>query len=58
MKLNKITNIFKRNKSATKYSGLEDFFLRASDDEKQKVFTEVAKKANEDQRELFRRANL
>lgn len=35
-----------------------DFLLNASDDKKEKIFGEVARKANEEQRELFLRSNL
>lgn len=58
MKLRNFLDKFKKSSHPAKYSSVSDFFLRSSDDEKQKVFTEVAKKANEDQRELFKRANL
>lgn len=36
-----------------KYKGLSDFFLNASYEDKLKVFTEVARKASEDQRKLL-----
>jgi hypothetical protein len=58
MKLKDILVKFKKTTHPTKYSSVSDFFLKSSDDEKKKVFTEVAKKANKDQRKLFRQANL
>ena len=40
------------------YAGLSDFLLRASSDEKKKIITEVARRANEDQFEVFTKARL
>ncbi|PIQ68422.1 MAG: hypothetical protein COV91_04110 [Candidatus Taylorbacteria bacterium CG11_big_fil_rev_8_21_14_0_20_46_11] len=55
-----IKRIFKRNNGtvAREYKGFSDFFLRASDEEKNMVFTEAARKANEDQQRTFREAKL
>ena len=35
-----------------------DFFLHASEEEKIKVFREVARRANKDQQKIFRKATL
>lgn len=58
--LKSIKNMFSRNqtKSVSDYAGFSDFFLNAPADLKKKVITDAAKKANEDQLELFNRANL
>ena len=40
------------------YKGLADFVLRASKVEKERVFTEAAEKANEDQLRVFKEAEL
>ncbi len=44
--------IFTRNKEKKKQGGLSHFFLHASDKEKMRVFTDAAKQANKDQRNL------
>lgn len=43
---------------ARKSDNISDFFLKASAEEKKKVFMEAARRSNEDQRETLRRANL
>ena len=50
-----IGKIFNRRKSerVTKYSGFSDFLLRASPEEKKRIFTKAAQKANEDQSKVF-----
>ena len=55
-----IRSIFKGEgkKNISDYAGFSDFFLRASDEEKKKVITEAAKKANEDQLKVFHNARL
>ena len=45
-------------KSEKKTDGFADFFRNASPEEKKRVFTEAARRANEDQRELFKRSGL
>jgi hypothetical protein len=42
--------------SVVEYSGLSDFLLHASPEKKIAVFTEAARRANEDQRKTFERA--
>ncbi|MFA6554537.1 MAG: hypothetical protein WCS89_03440 [Candidatus Paceibacterota bacterium] len=58
--LNKLKNIFRRKKSedTKKYESLSDFFMHAPADEQKKVFTEAARKANEDQMRIFKQAQL
>jgi len=54
----KLIKLFKRGSKKRKYSGLSDFFLRAPEDEKQKIITEAARRANEDQLRIFNRARI
>lgn len=53
-----ITRLFrlKNRESASEYAGLSDFLLRASSDEKKKIITEAARRANEDQFRVFSKA--
>jgi len=53
-----LKNIFKGKKTEgpEKYKGLSDFFMHAPADEQKKVFTEAARKANEDQMKVFKQA--
>lgn len=49
----------KKNKGKEKkFSGLSGFFLHASEKEKHEVFTEAARRANEEQRETFSKFRL
>lgn len=54
----KLINFFKKTKQPEKHHGFADFFLHASEEEKIKVLTEAARRANEEQREVFRKAQL
>jgi hypothetical protein len=58
--INKLKNLFKRRKmeDSKKYEGLSDFFTRAPADEQKKVFTEAARRANEDQMKIFKEAGI
>lgn len=47
-----------RKRSVSKYTGLSDFLLHASPDEKKKIITEAARRANEDQFKVFIKARL
>lgn len=47
-----------RKRSVSKYTGLSDFLLHASPDEKKKIITEAARRANEDQFKIFIKARL
>ena len=49
---------FLRKKSKSENSHFAEFFLHASDAEKMKVFKEVGKQANEEQRELLKKLNF
>lgn len=48
----------RKSEHKKKSSRFSDFFLHASDDEKKRVFTEVAQQANEEQREVFKKSQL
>ncbi|MFA6315313.1 MAG: hypothetical protein WC648_03025 [Candidatus Paceibacterota bacterium] len=56
--INKLKNIFRGKKveGPKKYEGLSDFFMHAPADEQKKVFTEAARRANEDQMKVFKQA--
>lgn len=55
----KIFNIFKkRTKIPAGASHFSDFFLHASDEQKKKVITEAAKRANEEQMAVFKKFHL
>ena len=58
--MNKIMNFFRKNeeKELEKYTGFADFFLHAPTEEKKKVITEAAKKANEDQFRILKESRL
>jgi len=53
-----IKNIFKRKNKGndSEYTGLSDFLLRASPEEKKKIITEAARRANSDQLEIFNKS--
>lgn len=46
----------KKTEETKKYTSASDFFMHAPADEQKKVFTEAARKANEDQMKVFRQA--
>ena len=56
MKLLKSIFKSKETKGPEKYKGLSDFLMHAPLDEQKKVFTEAARKANEDQMKVFKQA--
>ncbi len=56
MKLSKLLNIFKKSDKKADY--FSDFFLHTPSDAKKKIFTEVARRANEDQREIVKKSEL
>ncbi len=58
--INKLKKLFKGKEieGPEKYKGLSDFFMRAPADEQKKVFTEAARRANEDQSKIFREARM
>ena len=49
----KFFNLFKKKKLEKKPGRFSDFFLNTPEDEKKEFLKEVARKANEDQREMF-----
>lgn len=53
----KIMNFFAKSKEKNKNGGFANFFLHASEREKEKVFMEAARRANEDQQNLVDRLN-
>ena len=53
----KIFNFFTKNKAKKQEGSFADFFLHASDKEKKKIFTDAARRANEDQRSLVEHIN-
>lgn len=57
MKLRAVLNVFER-KSAGTSGRFSDFFLHAPFEKKIKIFTEVARKSNEEQLEVFRESIL
>lgn len=54
----KLLDLFKKTERTEKPSRFSDFFLHASEKEKEEVLKEVARKANEEQQEVFRRSRL
>ena len=58
--MNKLRNLFRGRKESDlkKYEGLSDFFMHAPADEQKKVFTEAARRANEDQMKVFQEARM
>lgn len=56
--MTKVVHTSSRKKTAEKKDHFSDFFRRASKKKKIEVFTEAARKANKDQRELVRHANI
>jgi hypothetical protein len=53
-----IKRLLLRTKTPADYGGFSDFFLNASLDEKKKVIVEAARKSNESQMNMFKKASL
>ena len=53
----KMLSFLTKNKEKKANGSFADFFLHASEEEKERVFTEAARRANEDQRALVERVN-
>jgi hypothetical protein len=53
-----IKSLFKPKNKVKEYSGVADFLLHASEEEKIKMFMEAARKSNEDQLKVFNEAQL
>ena len=56
MKLQRILKIFRKRTYQKETSSFSDFFRHASAHEKEKILTEAAQRANEEQRENFARS--
>lgn len=56
--MKKLLTLFKKNKAKLKISNFSDFFLHASPQQQEKVILEAAKRANEEQREVFKKLTL
>lgn len=54
----KLLNLFKKTKETGGTGRFSDFFLHASEKDKERVFKEAARRANKEQRELFERSRL
>ncbi len=55
----RLLEFFRKTKKIEKKSSkFSDFFLYASEDKKQEVFKEAARRANEDQRKVFEISRL
>ena len=54
----KLFNLFNIHKRPAKSKEISDFLLHASEEEQKKMFMEAARRANEDQRETYRKAQL
>ncbi len=53
-----LLNFFRETKYKEKSGRFSDFFLHTSDNEKKEVLKEAARRANEEQREVFMKARL
>jgi hypothetical protein len=58
MKSSKFLNTSKDRQPANKQGGFANFFLYASGEEKKRVFKEVARRANADQRKILERSRV
>ena len=56
--LMKLLNLFIKNKTKERSGRFSEFFLHASEKEKERIFKEVAHKANEEQREVFLKSHI
>ena len=54
----KLLNLFKKTEQNEKSGRFSDFFLHAPEKKKEEVLREAARKANEEQREIFMKSNL
>ncbi|MCG2700768.1 hypothetical protein L6267_01205 [Candidatus Parcubacteria bacterium] len=51
-------NFFRKTKYKEKSGKFSDFFLYTSDNEKKEILREAARKANEEQRDVFMKSRL
>ena len=54
----KFLDLFKKTKQKEKSGRFSDFFLHAPEREKEEVLREAARKANEEQREVFMKSHF
>ena len=54
----RLPKIFRKTTSKERPGKFSDFLLHAPEDEKREVLTEAARQSNEEQKEIFRRAQL
>ena len=54
----KFLNLFKKTEQKEKSGRFSDFFLHAPEKKKEEVLREAARKANEEQREVFMKFHL
>lgn len=54
----KLFNLFRKTKQKEKSGSFSDFFLHASEKKKEAVLREAARKANEEQKEVFLKSHL
>jgi hypothetical protein len=54
----KFRNLFRKKGSKEGPGLFSEFFLYASEEEKEKVFREAARRANEEQRRVFMKSHL
>lgn len=54
----KLFNFFGKTEKAGKTGQFSDFFLHAPEKKREKVFREAARKANEEQQEVFTKSHL
>ncbi|MBU3925464.1 hypothetical protein KJ854_06080 [Patescibacteria group bacterium] len=53
-----LLNFFRKTKYKEKSGKFSDFFLHTSDNEKKEILREAARKANEEQRDVFMKSRL
>ncbi len=53
----KLFNLFRKKEKIEESGSFSDFFLHASKEKQMRVFTEAARRANEDQRALVEQYN-
>ncbi len=54
----KLLNLFKKTEQKAKPGRFSGFFLSTSEREKEKILREAARKANEEQKEVFMRSHF
>jgi len=54
----KLLDFFRKTEKPEKSGKFSDFFLHAPENKKEEVFKETARRANEEQREVFERSRL